>query len=106
MMKKLLLRFRKQKESRVAIITSMSGIRGYSFGATHCTAKGAIDRYANSSMLGPYKDNIFVTTVRPGGVDTGMYDNTKVQEAVKMISDEYQRYLERSNNSGSTDNSR
>ncbi len=90
MMKELLPRLRKQKESRIAIITSMSGIRGYSYGATHCTAKGAIDRYANSSMLGLYKDNIFVTSVRPGGVDTGMYDNPKVQEAIEVISDEYE----------------
>jgi len=89
MMKALLPTFRKQKETRIAIITSMSAIRGYSLGGTHTTAKGAIDRYANSSMLALYKENIFVTTIRPGGVDTGMYDNPKVQEAVNIISDEY-----------------
>ena len=89
MMKALLPIFKKQKETRIAIISSMSAIRGYSFGGTHATAKGAIDRYANSSMLALYKDNIFVTTIRPGGVDTGMYDNKKVQEAIKVISDEY-----------------
>lgn len=90
MMKALLPIFKKQMETRIALISSMSAIRGYSFGGTHTTAKGAIDRYANSSMLALYKDNIFVTTIRPGGVDTGMYDNQKVQEAVKIISDEYQ----------------
>ena len=89
MMKALLPIFRKQKETRIAIITSMSAIRGYSLGGTHTTAKGAIDRYANASMLALYKDNIFVTTIRPGGVDTGMYDNPAVQEAIKVISDEY-----------------
>ena len=89
MMKALLPLFKKQKETRIAIITSMSAIRGYSLGGTHTTAKGAIDRYANSSMLALYKKNIFITTVRPGGVDTGMYDNPKVQEAVNKISDEY-----------------
>lgn len=89
MMKALLPIFRKQKETRIAIITSMSAIRGYSLGGAHTTAKGAIDRYANSSMLALYKDNIFVTTIRPGGVDTGMYDNPKVQEAIKVVSDEY-----------------
>jgi len=89
MMKALLPIFRKQKETRVALITSMSAIRGYTFGGTHTTAKGAIDRYANSSMLALYKDNIFVTTIRPGAVDTGMYDSPKVQEVVKTISKEY-----------------
>ena len=41
-------------------------------------------------MLGLYKDNIFVTAVRPGAVDTGMYDGSAVQEAAKDITDEYQ----------------
>lgn len=90
MMKALLPIFRKQKETRIAMISSMSAVRGYSLGGTHTTAKGAIDRYANSSMLALYKENIFVTTIRPGGVDTGMYDNQAVQEAIKIISDEYQ----------------
>ncbi|GAH59141.1 unnamed protein product, partial [marine sediment metagenome] len=64
-------------------------IRGYSYGGTHCAAKGAIDRYANSAMLGNYKDNLFITTIRPGGIDTGMYDSKSVQEAVKDIAEEY-----------------
>ncbi|MFB6226483.1 MAG: SDR family NAD(P)-dependent oxidoreductase [Candidatus Paceibacteria bacterium] len=79
----------KQNESRIAIVTSMSAIRGYSFGAAHTTAKGALDRYANSVMLGLYRHNIFVSTLRPGAIDTGMYDNKKVQDSIKMISDEY-----------------
>ncbi|RLE39439.1 hypothetical protein DRJ17_00635 [Candidatus Woesearchaeota archaeon] len=90
MMQELLPTFREQDETRIALITSMSAIRGYSYGATHCAAKGAIDRYANACMLGLYKENIFVTTIRPGGVDTGMYDNPVVQEAVKDAADEYQ----------------
>ncbi|HLC46405.1 MAG TPA: SDR family oxidoreductase [Candidatus Nanoarchaeia archaeon] len=89
MMQQLLPRFRKQKETRIAIITSMSAIRGYSYGATHCAAKGAIDRYANAAMLGLYNNNIFLTTVRPGAMDTGLYDNPAVQEALKVITDEY-----------------
>jgi len=89
MMKELLPIMRMQNESKIAIITSMSAIRGYSYGGTHCTAKGAIDRYANSAMLALYKDKIYLTTVRPGGVDTGLYDNPTVQEAIKRVSDEY-----------------
>ena len=89
MMKELLPIFRKQKESRIAIITSMSAIRGYSLGGAHCAAKGAIDRYANSVMLGEYKNNIFISSVRPGGVDTGMYDNPIVQESAFKIADEF-----------------
>ena len=89
LMKTLLPRFRVQKETRIAIVTSMSAIRGYSLGGTHCAAKGAIDRYANSAMLALYKNNIFVTSIRPGAVDTGLYDLPAVQQAVQIISDEY-----------------
>jgi len=89
MMKEMIPIFKGQDESKVAIISSMSAIRGYSYGGTHCAAKGAIDRYANSAMLGKYKDNIFITTIRPGGIDTGMYDSQAVQEAVKDIAGEY-----------------
>lgn len=89
MMQELLPRFKKQDETRIALITSMSAIRGYSYGAAHCAAKGAIDRYSNAAMLGLYKNNVFITTIRPGGVDTGMYDNPIVQDAVKDAADEY-----------------
>jgi NADP-dependent 3-hydroxy acid dehydrogenase YdfG len=89
MLKRLLPIFRKQNESRIAVISSMSAIRGYSYGAAHCSAKGAIDRWANVIMNGKYKENIFISTIRPGAVDTGMYDNPVVQEAIKDISDEY-----------------
>ena len=66
----------------------MSAIRGYSSGGAHCAAKGALDRYVNSVMLGLYKKNIFVTTIRPGGVDTGLYDNEVVQNAIFEINDD------------------
>lgn len=89
MFKEFLPIFKKQSESRMALVSSMSAIRSYPYGAAHCAAKGAIDRYANALMLECYKDNIFITTVRPGGVDTGMYDNPTVQEAVKDIADNY-----------------
>ena len=91
---KLLPIFREQKkngvtENRIAIVSSMSAIRGYSRGGAHSAAKGAISRYTNSAMLDLWKDNIFVTDIRPGAIDTGMYDNVAVQNAVYEISDEY-----------------
>ncbi len=89
MMKEILPIFKFQKESRIAVISSMSAIRGYSFGGTHCAAKGAISRYTNSAMLGLYKKRVFVTDVRPGAIDTGMYDGFAVKEAIQQISDEY-----------------
>ena len=90
LMRELLPLFRNQRESKIAIVTSMSAVRGYSLGGSHCASKGALDRYANSAMLALYKDNIFLTTIRPGGVDTGLYDSEAVQKAICQISDEYE----------------
>ncbi len=89
MMTALLPILETQEGSRIAVVSSMSAIRGYSVGGAHCAAKGAIDRYANAAMLELYKRNIFLTTIRPGAIDTGMYDDIVVQEAVKNIADEY-----------------
>ncbi len=93
-MQKLLPVFREQNsrfgmETRIAIVSSMSAIRGYNVGGTHCAAKGAISRYANAAMLDLWKEGIYVTDVRPGVVDTGMYDSEAVQKAVLEIDAEY-----------------
>jgi len=82
----LLPRFRKQKETRVCIISSMSAIRSFASGSIHNAAKGAISRFANAAMIELDRDKIFVSDVRPGGVDTGMYDSEIVRETVKRIS--------------------
>ncbi len=97
LMKKLLPIFREQNknrgtETKIAIISSMSAIRGYNMGGTHCAAKGAISRYVNSAMLDLWKERIYITEVRPGAIDTGMYDNKAVQEAVLEIDKEYGNY--------------
>lgn len=89
LMQALLPILKKQQESKIVVITSLSATRGYDLGGTHCAAKGAIDRYVNSAMLGLSKFNIFVTAIRPGIVDTGMYDKPAVTEAVKHVGKEY-----------------
>ncbi len=82
MMQELLPVFRKQDKTKVAIVTSMSGIRAYVGGGTHCAAKGAIDMYANALRIELCNERIYITSIRPGGTDTGGYDNKSVQEAV------------------------
>lgn len=76
-------------ETRIVIVSSMSAVRGYALGGTHCAAKGAISRYTNAAMLDFYKKKIFVTDLRPGAIDTGMYDNEFVQKSILEIDDEY-----------------
>jgi len=89
MMRELSPILKKQQESKIVFISSMSAIRGYALWSSHCMAKGALDRYANAVMLDLYKDNIRVSTVRPWAVDTGMYDSRETRDAVKNISKEH-----------------
>lgn len=82
LMQLLLPRFRRQKETRICIVSSMSAVRSVISGSLHNAAKGALSRFANAAMLELHRENIFITDVRPGGVDTGLYDSDAVQKAV------------------------
>ncbi|MDR0650506.1 MAG: SDR family NAD(P)-dependent oxidoreductase [Candidatus Peribacteria bacterium] len=61
----LLPRFRKQAESRVCIISSMSAIRSVISGSMHMAAKGAISRFTNAAMIELDKEKIFISDIRP-----------------------------------------
>lgn len=85
----LLPRFRKQDETRICIVSSMSAVRSIISGSAHNAAKGALSRFTNAAMLELQRDRIFVTDVRPGGVDTGLYDSEAVQKIVAEIARNY-----------------
>lgn len=89
LLKLLLPRFRKQKETRICIVSSMSAIRSVISGSVHMAAKGAISRFTNASMIELHKDNIYITDIRPGAIDTGMYDLKIIQNTVNTIAQEY-----------------
>ncbi len=87
---KLIPIFRKQiqngNKSKICIITSMSGERGYHFGTTHVAAKHALVGYIKGIEKELEDEGIEIYDVRPGGIDTGMYDNSHTREAVEEIS--------------------
>ncbi len=87
----LLPRFREQEETRICIISSMSAIRSMVPASIHHAAKGALDRFTNAAMLEFEPRGIFVTTVRPGAIDTGLYDSDAVQRSVKTMCKGYGR---------------
>lgn len=89
LLKALLPRFRKQKETRVCIVTSMSAVRSVVSGSMHNAAKGAISRFTNAAMIELDEEKIFITDIRPGAVDTGMYDAEVVQKTICMIAGKY-----------------
>lgn len=79
--------FKKQKETRIVIVNSMSAIRPYIYGYSHSSAKGGYHNAIRSlslelSLL--YK-SIYITEILPGIVDTGLYDSNEVIKSVKEI---------------------
>ncbi len=90
MMLKLAPVFRRQirrgQHAKISLITSMSGERGYHFGATHVAAKHALVGYIKGIERELHDEGIEIVDIRPGGIDTGMYDNPHVRKAVEEIS--------------------
>lgn len=89
LMLKFIKIFRKQiesgEESKIAVITSMSGERGYHFGTTHVAAKHALVGYVKGIRNELEGEGIGIYDIRPGGIDTGMYDNSYTKKAVEEI---------------------
>lgn len=90
LMLKLVPIFREQlirgQKAKICLVTSMSGERGYHFGATHVAAKHALVGYIKGIEKELADEGIEIYDVRPGGIDTGMYDNPHTRKAVEEIS--------------------
>ena len=86
--------FKQQKEARIVGISSMSAIRTYPGGYSHTAAKAAIHMALRTLAIELEHDNIFVTEVMPGIIDTGMYDKPGVIEAIKRMQREHNRPYE------------
>lgn len=90
LMLKLIPLFRKQikkkQNAKICIITSMSGERGYHFGATHVAAKHALVGYIKGIEKELQDEQIEIYDIRPGAIDTGMYDNSHVHKAIEKLS--------------------
>jgi short-subunit dehydrogenase len=96
LMLKMIPIFRRQiKEggkAKISFITSMSGERGYHYGATHVAAKHALVGYIKGIEKELEDEGIEIHDIRPGGIDTGMYDNEFVRKSVKEISERTQMW--------------
>jgi NAD(P)-dependent dehydrogenase (short-subunit alcohol dehydrogenase family) len=75
--------------NKIVIVSSMSAIRSLNRSSAHAAGKGAVDRYANAIMLELWRENIHVSTIRPGAIDTGLYDNAAVQKEVYKMDEDY-----------------
>ncbi|MFA5070334.1 MAG: SDR family oxidoreductase [Patescibacteria group bacterium] len=90
LMLKMVPVFRQQiknkRKAKIAIITSMSDERGYHFGTTHVAAKHALAGYIEGIKRELKDEGITIIDIRPGAIDTGMYDNPFVRKNVNEIS--------------------
>jgi len=77
--------WRRQSETRVVVISSMSGIRAYPLGYAHASAKAGLHHAVRSLCLELAKERIYVSEVNPGAVNTGFYDPPSVRSAVVSI---------------------
>jgi NADP-dependent 3-hydroxy acid dehydrogenase YdfG len=85
MLQCLLPHFRQQGQGQVVVVGSMSGVRSFWSGSIHNAAKGGLSRLVNGFMLELATERIFVSEVRPGAVDTGLYDSEVIQERIVQI---------------------
>lgn len=90
MMLKMIKIFRKQiknkQKAKICVITSMSGERGYHFGTTHVAAKHALVGWIKGIKRELEDEGIEIYDIRPGAIDTGMYDNPYVSNAIRELS--------------------
>lgn len=89
LVKALLPILKNQKESRIVVVSSMSGIRAFPRGYSHASAKAGLHHAVRSLTLELNKSSIFVSEVLPGIVNTGLYDNPHVRDAVINIAESF-----------------
>ena len=85
----LLPRFHRQKDTRIIVVSSMSGIRSFPWGYSHTSAKAGLHHATRALTLELNKKNIFVSEINPGIVNTGMYDPPAVRNAVVEVAKTY-----------------
>jgi len=89
--------FKQQKETRIVVVSSMSGIRPYMYGYSHASAKAGIHHAIRSLALelNYLYRSIYVTEILPGIVDTGLYDSESVIKSVGDIGETFGFYGEK-----------
>jgi short-subunit dehydrogenase len=94
--------FQRGEETRIVVVTSMSGIRPYMYGYSHASAKAGIHHAVRSLTLElsyRYK-SVYITEILPGIVDTGLYDSEEVIKSVREIGKTFGFFGENEYNQG------
>lgn len=79
--------FRRQEETRMVVVNSMSAIRPYLRGFSHSAAKGGLFNAVRAATLEFYNTglNVRLSQVLPGMIDTGVYDGESAIDAISDI---------------------
>lgn len=85
----LLPTWKRQSETRLVVVNSMSGIRPYPRGYAHASAKAGLHHAVRTLALELAKERVFVSEVNPGAVNTGFYDPEAVKNAVTEVGLEF-----------------
>ncbi len=87
LMKRLEPTIKHQMETRIVVVSSMSGIRPFMYGYSHASAKAGLHHAVRSLNLelSQRYESVYMTEILPGIVDTGMYDSPQVINAVQAI---------------------
>lgn len=78
-------RWRSQPGARLVVVSSMSGIRPFPYGFSHCSAKGGLHLAVRCLTHELNGHGVQVSEVLPGIVNTGFYDDAAVTESVTKI---------------------
>jgi len=73
-----ILKMKKQKSGNIIFINSVAGQHGYRYSAAYVASKFAMRGLADSLRNELREDNIKVTSIYPGAVDSNFWNNTDV----------------------------
>jgi NADP-dependent 3-hydroxy acid dehydrogenase YdfG len=85
--------FRQQGRGQIALMSSLAGSRGFPVAPAYCATKAAIRVYGQSLRARLLRENIFVSVIIPGFVESSLTDanpyrmpfRVKVDRAAKII---------------------
>jgi short-subunit dehydrogenase len=81
------------KKGQIAIISSLAGYRGFAGAPAYCASKAAVKSYGESLRALLYPDNVMVTTVCPGYIDTQMTSTNDFTMPMMLSSKAAAKYI-------------
>jgi short-subunit dehydrogenase len=88
-------RMRARKRGQIALVSSLSALRGMAISPAYCTSKAALKVWADSVRPLLKRDGITLTAILPGFVKTAMSDNYQGDKSLMWSADRAAAYIRR-----------